>query len=150
MRPNVVMSPVVAMLIGVAAGQLVARVIGARPLTHRASPLALGLVVAASIYVGFGLADGRWQHAVVQVLGALPFVALAGTRPKALGALGVGWTVHGAWDVAHGTGVVGTLVPPWYAWACAGVDLALGWAAFVWARADRRDDGGPARAGADT
>lgn len=150
MRPNAAMLPVIAMLAGVAAGLVLARAIATRPLTQRASPVALGLVVAASIYVGFGLADGWWPHAAVQVLGGLPFVALAGARPKALGALGVGWIVHGAWDVAHGIGVVGTRIPPWYPWACAGVDLAVGWAAVVWARADGRHDGGPARAGCDT
>lgn len=144
------MSPVVAMVAGGAAGQMVARVIDARPLTQRASPVALGLVVAASIYVGYGLADGRWQHAVVQVLGALPFVTLVWARPKALGVLGMGWIVHGAWDVAHGIGVVGTLVPPWYPWACAGVDVAVGLAAFVWARADGSNDGGLARVGCNT
>jgi hypothetical protein len=133
----VVMTPIMGLFVGAAVGMVVALAIGMRPLAARGWPMALGLVVAAGIYIGFGLADGRWPHAATQMVGALPFFALALARPQALGALGVGWIAHAGWDGVHSVGLLATTVPPWYPPACAAWDLVFGAVAIVWAISDR-------------
>ncbi len=87
-----------------------------------------GLAIAALVYVAFAW----WNHVsdfwiLVEVAGLVFFsaFALAGWQGN-LKALALGWLLHGMWDwLVHIIGP-GTHVPPlWYAWICAGFDLAV-------------------------
>lgn len=102
---------------------------------------AVALIVAALVYVAFGLlgnADAHWlllEGAGVALFGA---TALLGLRrwPAVLAA---GWTAHVVWDLAlHLDGAGAAYTPSWYPWLCVGFDLAL--AATILTRP------GPARA----
>jgi hypothetical protein len=119
-------------LAGAALGALTAVVVGRRQPSERGVPLAVFLAVAAGIYVGFGLRDGRPEEAIVQILGAVPFLVVAAWWPRDVGLQGAGWIAHGAWDAGHGLHIVGTTVPAWYPAACAAVDVVLGGIALYW------------------
>jgi hypothetical protein len=121
-------------------GALNAGLLLARPREERGAPLAVLLGVAAGIYVGFGLQDGRPGSIAAQLLGGLPFVTVAVLWPRAIAVLGVAWLGHGLWDGAHELGLLATRVPAWYPGVCLGWDLVLGAAALVWARAARVPD----------
>jgi hypothetical protein len=89
---------------------------------------AVGLVIAALVYVGFGAAGGaggRWL--AVETLGVLLYgvaawVGLRG-RPWLLAA---GWAAHVAWDVPlHLSGSGSGYTPGWYPWLCVSFDLVV-------------------------
>ncbi len=100
---------------------------------------AIGLVVAAAIYVGFALAGGApWRWIGVEAIGVAVYGLLAwlGLR-RARGWLALGWAAHVVWDVAlHLTGAGRHFAPPWYATVCIGFDLLVAaWiAAGCWRR----------------
>lgn len=129
------MTFLVHVLVGAVGGAITAALLRSRPARDRGAPLAIFLAVAAGIYVGYGLQDGRPSHAVLQTLGALPFIAVAARWPQAVGLLGIAWLAHGVWDGVHEFGVVGTRVPSWYPAACLGLDAVLGVAALRWGHA---------------
>lgn len=89
---------------------------------------AIGLVVAALIYVGFGVAGGagaRWV--VLESLGVLLYGAAAwgGLRGRPW-LLAAGWAAHIAWDVPlHLSGAGAEYTPPWYPWLCVSFDLIV-------------------------
>ncbi|MFB3132329.1 MAG: DUF6010 family protein [Rhodothermales bacterium] len=96
--------------------------------------LAVGLVVAALIYVGFAVAwaDAAWM--MIELGGVLVFTGLAvlGLKRSALW-LAVGWALHPAWDVGlHLVGAGAAFAPAWYAVACISFDLLV--ATYVIAR----------------
>jgi hypothetical protein len=111
-----------------------ALLVGKHRAEERGLPLAVTLGVAAGIYLGFGLLDGRPAQLALQVAGALPFVAAAWLSAGRVGLLGIAWLAHGAWDGVHELGWVETSIPSWYAAACLGIDFAVGAAALLWAR----------------
>ena len=88
---------------------------------------AVGLVLAALVYVGFAAAGGaarRWW--VLESVGLVLFsaAALLVTR-RNVWALALGWAAHAAWDfLLHGPADA-AFVPGWYPAVCAGFDLAL-------------------------
>ena len=88
--------------------------------------LALGLVVAALLYVGFALAraDGRWL--ALEVIGLALFAGLGwlGLRVS-LWWLALGWVVHVGWDVGLHLDRTQPVVGPWYPLACIGFDLVV-------------------------
>jgi hypothetical protein len=109
--------------------------------------LAVGLVVAALIYVVFALVGHsqlRWH--LVEVVGLVLFAFLAwwGVRREPIW-LAVGWVLHVGWDLGlHGTAE--TFVPGWYPAMCVGFDVfvagyILGRQASGWAGA--RPDSSP-------
>ncbi len=136
------------MVAGVIGGALNAALVAMRPAGNRGTSLATLLGVAAGIYVGFGLQDGRPKHAFTEVLVALPFIAAAIWWPHAVRVLAIAWLAHGLVDGLHLLGVVGTRVPYWYPGACLGWDVVLGLAGLHWANALGRADA-PQRAGGD-
>ena len=96
--------------------------------------LAVGLVVAALIYVGFAVAwaDAVWM--MIELGGVVVFTGLAvlGLKRSAL-SLAVGWALHPAWDVGlHLVGAGAAFAPAWYTVACISFDLLV--AAYVIAR----------------
>jgi len=124
-------------LLGGVGGAVNAALVSRVRLRDRGAPLAIFLGVAAGIYVGYGLQDGRPSQALLQLLGALPFIVVAATWPRAVGLLGIAWLAHGVWDGVHELRVVDTMVPSWYAGACLGWDVVLGAAAVHWGHALR-------------
>ncbi len=96
---------------------------------------ALGLVVAAMIYVGFALANGApVRSLVLESLGVLPFGFLAwlGSRRSQLW-LAVGWAAHVAWDLGLNAGARAPgFVPSWYPVVCTSFDLLV--AGYIVAR----------------
>ncbi len=94
-----------------------------------ATVYALGLALIATVYVGFGVADGRPTVIAVEVVVASVFVVVA-----ALGVTGSGWLLvaglagHGVKDLwQHRTGFVANT--RWWPPFCAAVDVVA--AAFI-------------------
>lgn len=89
---------------------------------------AVGLVVAALIYVVFGVVGGagaRWL--TIEIIGVLIYgvAAWVGLRgwPSLLT---MGWIAHVAWDVLlHVSGAGALYTPAWYPWLCVSFDLVL-------------------------
>ena len=96
--------------------------------------LALGLFVAAVIYVGFALAGAEPVWLLVETLGVAAYGTLAwlGLRHSPLW-LAAGWALHPAWDVGlHLAGIGTAFAPEWYAIACISFDLLV--AGYIVAR----------------
>jgi hypothetical protein len=92
--------------------------------------LALGLVVAALIYVGLALADRGREWLVIEVAGAVLFGCLAwlGLRASRWW-LAMGWVAHVGWDVGLHLDRAQAVVGAWYPLLCVGFDLVV--AGFV-------------------
>ncbi|HEY7505730.1 MAG TPA: DUF6010 family protein [Gemmatimonadales bacterium] len=90
---------------------------------------AVGLAVAALIYLGLALptAVGRWL--VVETAGVTIFGGLAWLGLRRPGWLALGWAAHVAWDVALHLEQAQPVVGAWYPLACIGFDLIV--AGFV-------------------
>lgn len=86
---------------------------------------AVGLIVAALIYVGFGLFSGsvRWQ--LIEFGGVLIYAAFAVFGIRRSGwFLSIGWALHVLWDLfLHDAST--EFVPRWYQLLCLGFDLWL-------------------------
>ena len=91
----------------------------------------VGLIVAASIYVGFAAIGGAPLSWIALESGGLllfSVIALLGLKVR-VQFLVLGWAVHPAWDVClHQVMKVG-FVPEWYPTACLAFDLIL--AAYI-------------------
>jgi hypothetical protein len=87
--------------------------------------LALGLAVAALIYVGLALPSpaGRWL--VVETAGVVIFGGIAWLGLRRPGWLALGWTAHVVWDVALHLERTQPVVGAWYPLACIGFDLIV-------------------------
>ena len=86
--------------------------------------LALGLVVAALIYVGLALsADSRWL--AVEAVGVVMFGGLAWLGSRAPWWLALGWAAHVVWDVGLHLDRAQPVVGDWYPLACVGFDLVI-------------------------
>jgi outer membrane protein assembly factor BamB len=99
--------------------------------------LALGLLVAAAIYVGFALIGAGPVWLLVEALGVAAYGVLAwlGLRRSPFW-LAVGWALHPAWDVClHLVGAGAAFAPEWYAIACISFDLLV--AAYITAQFKR-------------
>jgi hypothetical protein len=98
------------------------------------APVALGLVVAALIYVGFAVVGKASAFWILLELGGVFFyggLAWLGFK-KSSWWLAVGWAFHVAWDVvlhqfASGSG----FTPAWYPPVCIGFDLVVAFAVLV-------------------
>jgi hypothetical protein len=118
---------------------LVAGVLATLPLiawARRRSPryqvkiYALGIAVAALIYLGFALSRGGAERLAAEVAGreaaallAYGGIAILAARGRALLAA-LGWAAHSAWDLMHLSAAT-AYVPSWYPSVCIGFDLAL-------------------------
>lgn len=89
--------------------------------------LALLLVFAAAVYVGFAEMDPEGGRRRLQWGVALAFVAVAllglMTSPWIVAA---GWILHAGWDLLHHRGAVPTRTSAWYPRACLAYDLIVG------------------------
>lgn len=90
--------------------------------------MAIGLVVAALIYVGFAVVWGNTQWVLIEALG-LPLyggMAWLGLKRSPIW-LGVGWLLHMPWDLfVHYVGPGFHVAPVWYMFACFSFDLVAG------------------------
>jgi len=87
---------------------------------------ALGLVVAALVYVGFAARGVSPGWLILELSGAAAFTlfAFAGLKgPHWI--LAGGWATHSAWDVLLHKLSETTFVPGWYPVACAAFDILL-------------------------
>lgn len=113
-------------LLGAVLGGLFALFAHSRTSPGEARLLALGLVAAALIYVGFALraADGRWLAR--EAIGVALFTGLAwlGLRVS-LWWLALGWMAHVGWDIGLHLDRTQPLVGAWYPLSCLGFDLVV-------------------------
>ena len=87
--------------------------------------LATGLIVAALIYVGFGLGSGSVSWIGIEVGGLVLYGVCAwlGIKYHPMW-IAVGWGLHPVWDAGlHLTGMGSEFVPYWYAILCLSFDL---------------------------
>jgi hypothetical protein len=98
------------------------------------APIALGLVVAALIYLGFAVAGKASAFWILLELGGVAFyggLAWLGYKKRSWW-LAVGWAFHLVWDVvlhrfASGSG----FTPAWYPPVCIGFDPVVAFAVLV-------------------
>jgi hypothetical protein len=119
------MAPIVAagwVVAGVALGGVLAGLAAAGSRDRERRVLAVGLVIAALVYVVFGALAGEPGRVAVELVVAALFAvpAAAGARGS-WWALAGGWLAHGVYDGAvHLAGPGGG--PAWYAALCIGFD----------------------------
>jgi hypothetical protein len=98
------------------------------------APVALGLVVAALIYVGFAVVGKASAFWILLELGGVFFysgLAWLGYK-KSSWWLAIGWTFHVLWDVAlHQFASGSGFTPAWYPPVCIGFDLVVAFAVLV-------------------
>jgi hypothetical protein len=86
---------------------------------------ALGLAIAAAIYVGFGVFSNSTDWILTEFVGLLIYVpfAILGVRFSGW-FLSFGWLLHVGWDILlHGSHL--DFVPSWYPMVCLGFDILL-------------------------
>ncbi|HKU77556.1 MAG TPA: DUF6010 family protein [Pyrinomonadaceae bacterium] len=90
---------------------------------------AVGLIVAALIYVGFALFNDAPQWLLTELVGVAIYAVFAWLGLKKSGwFLAAGWALHPLWDAGlHNYST--TFVPHWYIGGCIGFDLLL--AAYI-------------------
>ncbi len=99
---------------------------------HESLALAVGLVVAALIYVSFaasGDASQPWIAVEVAGIGIYGGLAALGLRYSNWWLM-LGWMVHPLWDIGlHLVGEGAAFTPAWYTTTCASFDLLV--AAYI-------------------
>lgn len=122
------MSTVIALLLGTALSLALVGLARTYPPRRERRVYAVGLVIAALIYLGFGVAGGaggRWlalESLGVLIYGAAAWGGLRG-RPWLLAS---GWAAHVVWDVLLHLGGAGSeYTPHWYPWLCVSFDLVM-------------------------
>lgn len=87
-------------------------------------PLAIGLGVAALVYVLFAAFGGGARWLAVEAGGLAVFAGIGWLGRRAPVWLALGWTAHVAWDIGvHGE--TAGFVPAWYPLLCVGFDLVV-------------------------
>ena len=128
------MATVIALLLGTVLALALVGLARTYPPGRERRVYAVGLVIAALIYVGFGAvggAGGRWL--ALESLGVLLYgsAAWGGLRGRPW-LLAVGWAAHVAWDVLlHLSGTGSEYTPHWYPWLCVSFDLVMAGAALA-------------------
>jgi len=89
--------------------------------------LAVGLAVAALIYLLFAAAAGSTDWLIIEAAGLLVYSAIAwlGTQRSVVW-LAAGWGCHPLWDMLlHLNGEGARIAPDWYVIACLSFDLLV-------------------------
>ena len=89
--------------------------------------LAVGLIIAALVYVGFAVAGANGMWIAVEAGGVVLFSGLAvvGLKRSPLW-LALGWGLHPLWDAGlHLMGEGAAFAPGWYVVACISFDLLV-------------------------
>lgn len=86
---------------------------------------AIGLVVAALVYVGLGFFSDSTGWKVIELIGVPVYALFAWLGLKKSGwFLALGWALHVFWDAGlHGTST--PFVPSWYIGLCLGFDVLV-------------------------
>jgi hypothetical protein len=123
----------IALIVGISAGILV--ILLFTLLKKFDKPLVYGLILTGIgfIYIGFTWTD--LTSLIITCVQALVFLAIAyfGTR-KSLSFLGLGYVLHGCWDIVYGFFDNPGLIPPDYDIFCLSIDLVMGIYLFILAR----------------
>jgi hypothetical protein len=116
-----------ALIAGAVLALALVRVAGTREPDAARRVYAVGLVVAARVYVAFAAAHGsggRWL--ALEGLGVLLYGAAAWVGLRRRVALALGWAAHVGWDVLlHSAEPGAAYTPTWYPWLCVGFDLVV-------------------------
>ena len=104
--------------------------------TREKRSLAIGLVVAALIYVGFGMFSGSLRWMLIELSGVPIYAVFAWLGLRKSGwFLAAGWALHPLWDAGlHDYST--QFVPHWYINGCIGFDLLA--AAYIALREVKR------------
>ena len=86
---------------------------------------ALGLAIAALIYVGLALPSGAGAWLVVETAGVAIFGGIAWLGLRRPGWLALGWMAHVVWDLALHFERAQPVVGAWYPLVCIGFDLVV-------------------------
>jgi len=114
-------------VVGAGLGLGLAAFLRRRPPAGERRGYAVGLAVAAAIYLGFALRDPDpgWLLVEAGGVGVFSVAAWLGYARSPWWISG-GWIAHVGWDLLlHGGGHPG-FVPEWYTLLCAGLDPVLG------------------------
>ena len=115
------------LILGVVWGGLFLWYARSKGATNERLLLASGLVIAAVIYIGFGLVWGNVYWVGIESAGVVfytLFVILAYQHKYWW--LAIGWLLHVCWDIGlHLMGPGVHIVPAWYAVACIGFDVLM-------------------------
>lgn len=85
---------------------------------------AVGLVVAALLYVGFAVFNDSVRWVLIELVGVVVYAVFAWLGLKRSGwFLAVGWALHPVWDAGLHSST--QFVPHWYVVACIGFDLLV-------------------------
>jgi hypothetical protein len=98
----------------------------ARRARDRRRVFGIGLLVAASIYIGFAVFKDNVDALLVELAGVALFgiLAVLGIRYSAY-FLALGWAAHVGWDLLLHSVDVSSYAPWWYPVACIGFDLVV-------------------------
>ena len=137
------MVEIIAFFFGVVFSLVLARFARAKTPAGERQIYALGLVVAAVIYVAFAVAGGAgagWL--LIESLGVVIYgtVAVWAQLREKPWLLALAWGAHVAWDVSfHLQGGGAEYTPEWYPWLCASFDLIIVYAALTSGKRDTAD-----------
>lgn len=94
-----------------------------RSYTREKRSIAIGLVIASLIYVGFALFSGSLRWILIELAGVTIYAVFAPLGLRKSGwFLAAGWALHPLWDaVLHDYST--PFVPHWYIFGCIGFDL---------------------------
>lgn len=99
----------------------------ARTQNNETKIFAIGLLIAAAIYVVFAVIWGSMVWLFIEIAGVIVFgfIAWLGLRFTKYW-LAFGWTTHLIWDwVIHSWGPGRTIAPEWYVFLCISFDLLI-------------------------
>lgn len=131
------MTPIIALVVGTVLSLALVGLARRYPPGRERLVYAVGLVITALIYVGFGVVGGASaQWLALEGLGVLLYGAAAwgGLRGRPW-LLAIGWAAHVAWDVLlHLSGAGAEYTPHWYPWTCVSFDLIIAGAVLASSR----------------
>ncbi|MEM8485342.1 MAG: DUF6010 family protein [Bacteroidota bacterium] len=118
---------VIFLLLGVVAGGIFLLYARAQGDLKERLVLASGLIVAAVIYIGFGLVLGDVYWVGIEAAGVVFYTLFVIFAYRFhFWWLAIGWLLHVAWDVSlHLLGPGAHIAPAWYAVACIGFDVLM-------------------------
>jgi len=121
--------PGIDLLVGLAAAFLFIRLVRRHAPGEELRAYGAGLLIAAGVYVAFGLVLGGKPLAYELVqLAAVTMIVLAGIRYSPMIIAG-GWLLHSGWDVLHVLPDLSRHAPDWYVFACLSFDVVV--AAYI-------------------
>ena len=129
--------PMLALLLGIALSLALVGLARMYPPVRERAFYAVGLVIAALVYVVLGVVGGASaQWLLFETLGVFLYgtAAWVGLRGKPL-LIALGWAAHVGWDLLlHLSGAGAEYTPHWYPWFCVGFDLVIAGAVLASSR----------------